>query len=181
MDAHVISGLPSDDAKMTLEHLVAPRNRFLILPTCLVFGRADLAQCDLKPLRCGQCQRAGLECAGYRDVGQLRIRDESTAVRRKATSVSKAPTDGKVSKISDAITMAEPDSASASVSISSISIPATITTVLEQQAENAFFFHYVTNDLRTYSYLQAFLSAPTMENYLAASLRAVSLAFFSHW
>ena len=52
---------------------------------------------------------------------------------------------------------------------------------LDDRARNAFWYHYVTNDLRTYSYLQTFYAPVSPQQHLSASVDAVSLAFFAHW
>ena len=147
---------------------------------------------------CGQCIRARLDCSGYRDVDQLRIRDETESIIAKALPSSTRSRDGhKGSK---------PKTQATSSSIESTQLPITtlpkdndltvrfkfstfdsiqplFVTPIEDQARNAFFFHYVTHDLRTYSYLETYYSSGSdpSETQLSASVDAVSLAFFSHW
>ena len=52
---------------------------------------------------------------------------------------------------------------------------------VEVYARNAFFYHYVTNDLRTYNYLETFYLSGKLPGHLSASVDAVSLAFFAYW
>lgn len=105
-------------------------------------------KCDLEPAACGQCLRAGLECHGYRDTDALRVNDESQAVKAKV-----------LSKRSSGLGPALADA----------------TDVL---ARNVFFYHYVTNDLRTYNYLEGYYHEDPPEH-LLASVDAVSLAFLA--
>ena len=110
----------------------------------------DLTKCDLRREACGQCVRARLTCSDYRDTDQLRIRDESKAVVRKALK-RKAE-----------------------------SLRYSITPTLEDRAKNAFFSHYVFNNSKTYDFLQALYSATSNEDHLSMSIDAASLAFLSH-
>ena len=96
---------------------------------------------------CGQCLRARRVCTGYRDLTQLRIEDESQAVKRKA----------KARKLD--------------------MIPATLDVSIEDRARNAFFFNYVSGFSKTYDVLESLYSP--IDGHLAASVDAVSLAFFA--
>lgn len=42
--------------------------------------KANPTKCDLEPSGCMQCLRKGITCHGYRDVSQLRVRDETVKV-----------------------------------------------------------------------------------------------------
>ena len=94
-----------------------------------------------------------MKCSGYRNVDQLRVNDESHAVKLKSLAASR----------------------------STPAVRPSLPAPLEDQARNAFFFHYVTHSLRTYSYLQSFYSIASPQACLSTSVDAVSLAFFSHW
>lgn len=87
-------------------------------------------------------------CSGYRDPNQLRIRDESQALRHRA-SYSKS-----------------------SSTIYAVDIP------LHERARAAFFSHYVNGLARTYSVLERMNRQAPLDKHLAASIDAVSLAFF---
>ncbi|KAM3083938.1 hypothetical protein ACMFMG_001954 [Clarireedia jacksonii] len=47
--------------------------------------RARRAKCEIRAGPCGQCVRANESCSGYRDASELRIRNESQSIVRKAT------------------------------------------------------------------------------------------------
>ncbi|OQU98474.1 Fungal Zn2-Cys6 binuclear cluster domain-containing protein [Cladophialophora immunda] len=106
-------------------------------------------RCDLHKDACGQCVRAGLTCSGYRDPDQLRIRDESQSVIRKARGLPSAP------------------------------IATSIDTPLVDRARAAFFSHYVLGFAKTYDVLERIGRQAPLDKHLAVSVDAVSLAFFS--
>lgn len=93
--------------------------------------------------------RAGLTCTGYRDPGQLRIRDESESTKNRALG-SKSRSIGP-----------------------SIQVP------LGDMARAAFFSHYVIGFSKTYDMLELIGRQAELDKHLAASVDAVSLAFFS--
>ena len=105
-------------------------------------------QCDLRKDSCSQCIRAGLACSGYRDTAQLRIRDESQTTKQKALI--------RRSK----------------------GIPQTVTIAIEDMARNAFFAHYVYGFSSAYDVLGSLHDHFALNTHLAASVDAVSLAFF---
>ncbi|KAL6242984.1 hypothetical protein RBB50_010084 [Rhinocladiella similis] len=105
-------------------------------------------RCDLRSQACGQCARAGLVCGGYRDPNQLRIQDESQATRQKAM----------VGMIK--------------------ALPPRIQIPLHEKAKGAFFSHYVIGMGRTYDVLERIDTQSPSVPHLAASVDAVSLAFF---
>lgn len=59
-------------------------------------------------------------------------------------------------------------------------VKSALSDALDDQARNAFFFHYVHHGLRTYNYLETFYSAGSPDKHLTASVDSVSLAFFAH-
>lgn len=108
-------------------------------------------QCDLRSGSCGQCIRAHVACTGYRDTQQLRVRDESLAVRIKALS-KYAP-------------HLEPRSLPLS---------------LDVQARDAFFAYYVTGTSKTWHFLKPFFDLTQSPEHLRLSIDAASLAYLSH-
>jgi hypothetical protein len=108
-------------------------------------------QCDLRSGSCGQCIRAHVSCTGYRDTQQLRVRDESRAVRIKALS-KYAP-------------HLEPCSPPLS---------------LDVQARDAFFAYYVTGTSKTWDFLKPFFDLTQSPEHLRLSIDAASLAYLSH-
>lgn len=92
-----------------------------------------------------------MACAGYRDTQQLRIRNESQAVRRKALSRNAPPFK-----------------------------PRSLALSLEWQARDAFFAHYVTGSSKTWDFLQPFYDRTHAPEHLRLSIDAASLAYLSH-
>ncbi|KAK9319828.1 hypothetical protein V1517DRAFT_27087 [Lipomyces orientalis] len=108
-------------------------------------------RCDLRSGSCSQCVRARVACTGYRDTQQLRIRNESQAVRRKVLSRN-APTFD----------------------------PHSLTVSLELQARDVFFAYYVTGTSKTWDFLKPFYGPTRLPEHLKLSIDAVSLAYLSH-
>lgn len=94
-----------------------------------------------------------MACTGYRDTGQLRIRNESQAVRRKAVSRNAPP-----------------------FPLDPRSLPLS----LEWQARDAFFAYYVTGTSRTWDFLGQFYDQKQTPEHLKFSIDAVSLAYLAH-
>lgn len=92
-----------------------------------------------------------MACTGYRDTQQLRIRNESQDVRKKAL-LRKA-------------TYSEPRSLALS---------------LELQARHVFFTYYVTGFSKTWDFLKPFYIPTHSPEHLRLSIDAVSLAYLSH-
>lgn len=92
-----------------------------------------------------------MACTGYRDTQQLRIRNESQDVRKKAL-LRKA-------------TYSEPRSLALS---------------LELQARHVFFTYYVTGFSKTWDFLKPFYIPTHSPEHLKLSIDAVSLAYLSH-
>ncbi|KAJ9606863.1 hypothetical protein H2200_008873 [Cladophialophora chaetospira] len=86
---------------------------------------------------------------GYRDISQLRIRDESDWTRQRALGIKPRTI------------------------LPSIPVP------LEEMARASFFSHYVHGFSTTYDVLALIGRRSTLDPHLAASVDAVSLAFFS--
>jgi len=86
---------------------------------------------------------------GYK---QLRIRDQSLAVRRKAISRNAA----------------------------SPSQPSSLSLSLEWQARDAFFAYYVTGASKTWDFLKRFYHLTHLPEHLTLSINAVSLAYLAH-
>ena len=93
--------------------------------------------------------RATRACSGYRDTEQLRIRDESQTTKQKALIRS------------------------------SRGVPPILTISMDDRARNAFFSHYVTGFTTTYDIIGLLYRQGSLEHHLAASVDAVSLAYFS--
>ncbi|OCL01225.1 hypothetical protein AOQ84DRAFT_329320 [Glonium stellatum] len=108
-------------------------------------------RCDLRSDSCGQCIRAGVACTGYRDTLQLRVRDESQAVQKKALL-------GK----------------------GVYSEPRSLTLSLESQARDVFFIYHVTEFSKTWDFLRPYYNPAGSPEHLTLSIDAVSLAYFSH-
>ena len=113
-------------------------------------------KCDLGSASCGQCVRAQVICAGYRDTLALRIRDESQAVRIKA--------------LSKRAFLASPPASSQ---------PTYLAPSLEVQAREAFFVFY-TKTSSSWDFLTQFYHPTHTPPHLAFSIDAVSLAYLSH-
>ncbi|KAJ8098060.1 hypothetical protein POJ06DRAFT_260833 [Lipomyces tetrasporus] len=108
-------------------------------------------RCDLRSGSCRQCVRARVACTGYRDTQQLRIRDESQAVRRKVLSRNASTVD-----------------------------PHSLTVSLELQARDIFFANYVTGTSKSWDFLKPFSNPTLSPEHLTLSIDAVSLAYLSH-
>jgi hypothetical protein len=114
--------------------------------------QADFLQCDLRKASCGQCHRAKVACTGYRDTQQLRIKDQSQDVRRKAVARNEAPPFE----------------------------PRSLTPSLEWQARDAFFAYCVTGSSKTWDFLKQFYDQIQIPEHLSLSIDAVSLAYLAH-
>ncbi|KAJ8104375.1 hypothetical protein POJ06DRAFT_18644 [Lipomyces tetrasporus] len=108
-------------------------------------------RCDLHSGSCRQCVRARVACTGYRDTQQLRIRDESQAVRRKVLSRNAPTVD-----------------------------PHSLTVSLELQARDIFFANYVTGTSKSWDFLKPFSNPTLSPEHLTLSIDAVSLAYLSY-
>ncbi|KAK9369405.1 hypothetical protein V1509DRAFT_620709 [Lipomyces kononenkoae] len=123
---------------------------------CLPCRKRKL-RCDLRPSGCGQCQRAGLSCFGYRTSQDLIIRDESQNVRRKALAARGLP-------------HLDPNTH--------------VHLALDAWARHAFFTFYVFGLSRNYDMLPPLYEQARPGGHLWASVDAVSLAFLAqqqHW
>ncbi|KAK9234281.1 hypothetical protein V1525DRAFT_413562 [Lipomyces kononenkoae] len=118
---------------------------------CLPCRKRKL-RCDLRPSGCGQCQRAGLSCFGYRSSQDLIIRDESQNVRRKVLAATGLPDLGPNTSVYIA---------------------------LDVRARHAFFAFYVFGFSRSYDVLASLYEQASPDGHLWASVDAVSLAFLA--
>ncbi|KAK9481726.1 hypothetical protein V1527DRAFT_478754 [Lipomyces starkeyi] len=118
---------------------------------CLPCRKRKL-RCDLRPSGCGQCQRAGLSCFGYRTSQDLIIRDESRNVRRKVLAAKGLPDFDPNTHVHLA---------------------------LDVQARHAFFTFYVFGLSRSYDTLASLYEQAGPGGHLWASVDAVSLAFLA--
>jgi len=91
-------------------------------------------------------------CAGYRDPYQLRIKNESEAIRRKALSKESSP----------------------------VHRPHSLSLSLDVQARDAFFAYYVTGTTKTWDFLKPFYHPTDSPEHLTLTIDAVSLAYLSH-
>ncbi|KAG0649766.1 hypothetical protein D0Z07_3574 [Hyphodiscus hymeniophilus] len=112
--------------------------------------RTRRLKCDLHTGSCGQCVRANLACSGYRNIQQLRIRNESRVVRLKA--LRDAPP-------------SEPSSLAVSVDL---------------QARDAFFAYYVTSTSKSWDFLKRYYHPTDTPDHLTLAIEAVSLAYLWH-
>jgi hypothetical protein len=108
-------------------------------------------KCDFGVPCCGPCIRARTACTGYRDTQQLRIANETQAVREKALSQH-------------------------GYSIESHSLVPS----LELQARDAFFAFHVTKVSKSWDFLEPFSDPTRSPEHLALSIDAVSLAYLSY-
>lgn len=92
-----------------------------------------------------------MACTGYRDTQQLRVRNESQDVRKKAL-LRKAAYSG----------------------------PSSLALSLELQARHVFFTYYVTGFSKTRDFLKPFCKPTHSPEHLKLSIDAVSLAYLSH-
>ncbi|KAK9235089.1 hypothetical protein V1525DRAFT_410940 [Lipomyces kononenkoae] len=119
---------------------------------CLPCRKRKL-RCDLRAGGCGQCQRAGLSCFGYRTSQDLIIKDESRNIRRKVLAVSGLPDSDANSHVHIA---------------------------LDVRARHAFFASYVFGFSPSYDMLASLYEQAGPGGHLWASVDAVSLAFLAH-
>lgn len=108
-------------------------------------------KCDFGVPHCGPCIRAQTACSGYRDIQQLRIANETQAVRNKA--VLRHGYSGE---------------------------PRSLRPSLEIQARNAFFAFHVTKVSKSWDFLEEFSDPTRSPAHLTLSIDAVSLAYLSH-
>lgn len=119
---------------------------------CLPCRKRKLV-CDLRRDSCGQCFRAQLTCSGYRDTQALRVRDETTTVRKKVLAYH---------------------------STSIVLVPPSVAVSVATTARDIFFFNYVVGNTKGYSFLQTLLiSASTPDEHLTRSVDAVALAYLN--
>ena len=108
-------------------------------------------KCDFSIPSCSPCIRAQAVCTGYRDTQQIRIRNETQAVRTKAL-LKYAHTIG----------------------------PRSLTPSLELRARDAFFAFHVTRVSRSWDFMARFYDSTLSPEHLTLSIDAVSLAYLSH-
>lgn len=125
-----------------------------VLRSGLCIAANSLRQCDLSIDACGQCLRAGAKCTGYRDTQQLRVRNESQEVERRALS----------KRLPRRIQL-EPQS---------------LPLALDVQARETFFAYYVTGTSKTWNFLLPYYNRMDTPEHLKLTIEAVSLAHFSH-
>ena len=107
-------------------------------------------QCDLRSGTCGQCLRARVTCLGYRDTQQLRIRNESDAVVRKALK--------NVSPF----------------------IPHSLPLSVDLEVHGAFFAYYVPSTSKYWEFLKRYYRPTNPPDHLTLAIEAVSLAYLWH-
>lgn len=112
-------------------------------------------QCDLRRNVCGQCKRANLACGGFRDPGQLIIRDETSATRWKYSGGSWADEE------------------------MTLSLGGELRLAPQVQARFAFFSHYVFGLSRSYDVLLPLYQAAPEDGHLSAGVDAASAAFLA--
>ena len=117
---------------------------------CLPCRKRKLA-CDLRKDGCSQCSRARLTCSGYRDTEALRIRDESSAVQRKAQACKSAK-----------------------------AIPSSLTVSTRTQAQDLFYYNFVVGSSKSLEFYQDYFSPTSKDELLVRSLDAVALAYFNY-
>ena len=113
--------------------------------------RVRKLRCDLQKDGCSQCRRVQLVCSGYRDTEALRIKDESSAVRRKV-----------VSRDSTKLTLQ-----SLNVSIC-------------HQAKDVFYSNYVVGSSKPFDFLEPFYWPNAVDEHLTRTVDAVALAYLNY-
>ena len=108
-------------------------------------------KCDFGIPYCAPCIRAKTACTGYRDTQQIRIANETQAVRDKALLRH-------------------------GYSIE----PRSLAPSLELQARDTFFAFHVTKVSRSWDFLEQFRDPTRSTELVALSIDAVSLAYLSH-
>lgn len=117
---------------------------------CLPCRKRKL-RCDLRKHGCTQCARAQLTCSGYRDTQALRVRDESSAVRKKTIS-KKPPT----------------------------KVPRSLSISINDQAKDLFYYNYVIGPIKPFNFLLSFHSPTCRDEQLNRSVEAVALAYLNY-
>ena len=107
--------------------------------------------CDLCKDGCSQCSRANLKCSGYRDTKALRVRDETSAVRKKIQGPK-----------------------------STKSIPRVVSVSTCTQAKDVFFYNYVVGSSKPFDFLQSLYSPTSKDDHLSRSVDAVALAYLNY-
>ena len=108
-------------------------------------------KCDFGIPHCAPCNRAKTACTGYRDTQQIRITNETQAVRDKALLRH-----------------------GFSIELRSLA-PS-----LELQARDTFFAFHVTKVAKSWDFLEQFRDSTRSPEVLTLSIDAVSLAYLSH-
>lgn len=109
-------------------------------------------QCDLNANSCGQCNRAKATCTGYRDPGQLRVRNESQSVQKKALLKADRP----------------------------IKLPPALTIPVDSRARDSFFHYFVVGSSKAWDFLTPFYHSSHAPKHLLLTIDAASLAFLSY-
>ncbi|PVH72801.1 hypothetical protein DL98DRAFT_432563 [Cadophora sp. DSE1049] len=120
-------------------------------------------KCDLQPLSCSSCIRARVICTGYRDTQKLRIRNETSEIRKKAIAHGARSERGFNSSL-----------------LTSPGDVQHFPLSLDFQAREAFFCFHVTEASKTWDFLVKFYNPVDAPEHLTKSIDAVSLAFLSH-
>ncbi|TGO50732.1 hypothetical protein BCON_0177g00080 [Botryotinia convoluta] len=135
--------------------------------------RARRLKCDLAPVTCGSCIRAGVICTGYRDTEKLRIRDETDSLHRKATAVRRRinETNGGGNSLLMKLGAANTE-------------PRYLPLALDVQAKELFFDHYILagqiNGSGAWDFLKPYHQSEKAPVYLQLTIDAASLAYLSH-
>ncbi|KAH6678204.1 putative C6 transcription factor [Halenospora varia] len=120
-------------------------------------------RCDLRIGSCSSCLRANAVCTGYRDTEQLRIRDESKDIKRKAVSQ-----------------MQKQKQKQKQLQLTLQSGPYSLPMSIEVQARHAFFANYVTGSrANSWDFLKIYYNPADAPDFLKTTIDAVSLAYLA--
>ncbi|APA14265.1 hypothetical protein sscle_12g090350 [Sclerotinia sclerotiorum 1980 UF-70] len=129
-------------------------------------------KCDLAPVTCGSCTRAGVICTGYRNTEQLRFKDETSNLHRKASAMRRSANEagnGRQPLI---------------VIVRTVDEPRYLPIALDVQARKLFFDHYILagqiNGLGAWDFLKPYHQSSKAPVHLQLTIDAASLAYLSH-
>ncbi|KAJ8063697.1 hypothetical protein OCU04_007562 [Sclerotinia nivalis] len=134
--------------------------------------RSRRLKCDLAPVTCGSCIRAGVICTGYRNTEKLRFKDETNSLHRKAVAMRRSATEAGNGRELLMIVRA--------VDVEPRHLPL----ALDVQARKLFFDHYILagqiNGLGAWDFLRPYHQSDKAPVHLQLTIDAASLAYFSH-
>ncbi|KAF7876485.1 hypothetical protein EAF04_001575 [Stromatinia cepivora] len=134
--------------------------------------RSRRLKCDLAPVTCGSCIRAGATCTGHRNTEKLRFKDETRSLHRKAAAMRRSATEtGNGQEPLLVIARA--------VDVE----PRYLPLALDVQARKLFFDHYILagqiNGLGAWDFLKLYHQSEKAPMHLQFTIDAASLAYLS--